>query len=174
MEIQKRRKLFCKLLPPLPGKDDRNDIKDLPNSCPLCGYPTLNSRSRHDICYICKWQDDGQDEEEKNEVRGGPNGEYSIDSYRIKFSRLIEDLKNYNGNESSINELREAILLLEKMENSLSEKNIASFMAQLKKAGALMEIFSRKRPKRKFGSAKGKKWISTGFDDHLEDFDDYQ
>ena len=31
-------------------------------ACPCCGYPTLGDRGMDEICYLCSWEDDGQDE----------------------------------------------------------------------------------------------------------------
>jgi hypothetical protein len=30
--------------------------------CPCCGYKTLDERGGYDICPVCFWEDDGQDE----------------------------------------------------------------------------------------------------------------
>lgn len=46
--------------------------------CPCCGYPTLEFRNDHEICLLCDWEDDGQDSAQAAEVRGGPNGDYSL------------------------------------------------------------------------------------------------
>jgi len=41
---------------------------------PCCGYLTINHRGRYDIWPICFWGDDGQDDDDADVVRGGPNG----------------------------------------------------------------------------------------------------
>jgi len=41
--------------------------------CPCCGYKTLRGRGQDEICAVCFWHDDGQDEHDADEVRGGPN-----------------------------------------------------------------------------------------------------
>jgi cysteine-rich CPCC protein len=53
--------------------------------CPCCGYPTIESRSGHDICCLCNWQDDGQDDANADVVRGGPNADYSLTEARGNF-----------------------------------------------------------------------------------------
>jgi hypothetical protein len=53
--------------------------------CPCCGYPTLSERRAFDICAICRWEDDGQDDNRADEVRGGPNGDYSLSEARRNF-----------------------------------------------------------------------------------------
>ena len=54
-------------------------------NCPCCSFPTLSERSAYDICTICWWEDDGQDEVSKDEVWGGPNGKYSLSNARLNF-----------------------------------------------------------------------------------------
>lgn len=39
-------------------------------TCPCCGYPTLDERIDWEICLICWWEDDGQDDFDENEERG--------------------------------------------------------------------------------------------------------
>ncbi|WP_075617968.1 CPCC family cysteine-rich protein [Paenisporosarcina indica] len=53
--------------------------------CPCCGFPTLEKRDNDDICKICKWQDDGQDDPHADEVFGGPNYDYSLTEARKNF-----------------------------------------------------------------------------------------
>lgn len=55
--------------------------------CPCCGYPTLTERARYDICELCNWEDDGQDDENATEVWGGPNSDYSLAEARENFKR---------------------------------------------------------------------------------------
>ena len=54
--------------------------------CPCCGLPTLTERGSYDICTICWWEDDGQDDDRADEVWGGPNGKYSLTHARINFA----------------------------------------------------------------------------------------
>jgi hypothetical protein len=42
-------------------------------ACPCCGFLTLPSRGWHEICPVCGWDDDGQDDHDADEVRGAPN-----------------------------------------------------------------------------------------------------
>ena len=51
---------------------------DLPLRCPCCGCLTLTERAEEDICPVCFWQDDGQDDYDANVVRGGPNRSLSL------------------------------------------------------------------------------------------------
>ena len=54
-------------------------------ACPCCGYPTLRGRGGYEICELCWWEDDGQDDENADEVPGGPNAEYSLNHARENF-----------------------------------------------------------------------------------------
>ena len=53
--------------------------------CPCCGYRTLDERGSFDICQVCFWEDDGQDDHDADEVRGGPNYELSLTQARQNF-----------------------------------------------------------------------------------------
>jgi hypothetical protein len=61
--------------------------RDRPYTCPCCRYLTLNERGVHDICPVCKWNDDGQDSHDADRVRGGPNGSESLTDARERFNR---------------------------------------------------------------------------------------
>jgi len=53
--------------------------------CPCCGYLTLERRAEYEICELCNWEDDGQDDESADEVWGGPNSDYSLAEARANF-----------------------------------------------------------------------------------------
>jgi Cysteine-rich CPCC len=55
-------------------------------SCPCCGYPTLRERGESEICALCDWEDDGQDDADASDVRGGPNGDLSLAEARLNFA----------------------------------------------------------------------------------------
>jgi len=44
-----------------------------PHACPCCGYLTLVERGGYEICSVCRWEDDGQDDHDADENRGAPN-----------------------------------------------------------------------------------------------------
>ena len=54
-------------------------------SCPCCRYPTLFEKARDEICELCGWQDDGQDDKDAAEVWGGPNDDHSLITARASF-----------------------------------------------------------------------------------------
>lgn len=53
--------------------------------CPCCGYRTLSERGGFEMCQVCYWEDDGQDDHDAEEVRGGPNGVLSLTVARENF-----------------------------------------------------------------------------------------
>jgi hypothetical protein len=60
--------------------------------CPCCGYPTLYRRAAYNICQLCNWEDDGQDDPpygqfDPDKVLGGPNSDYSLTEARGNFAR---------------------------------------------------------------------------------------
>ena len=60
----------------LPAKDFR---------CPCCKFKTLHGRGQDEICPVCFWQDDGQDEANAEDVLGGPNRHLSLRQAQINF-----------------------------------------------------------------------------------------
>ncbi|MBO3740922.1 hypothetical protein J5X75_25745 [Actinoplanes sp. NEAU-H7] len=59
-----------------------------PYTCPCCGYVTLSTRGHFEICAVCFWEDDGQDDHDADEVYGGPNGALSLTEARRNFAEL--------------------------------------------------------------------------------------
>jgi hypothetical protein len=53
--------------------------------CPCCKFKTLRERGGYDICPICFWEDDGQDDHDADVVRGGPNGALSLSQARSNY-----------------------------------------------------------------------------------------
>ena len=56
--------------------------------CPCCFYLTLTERGGYEICEVCWWEDDGQDDHDADVVRGGPNGALSLTQARANYHRL--------------------------------------------------------------------------------------
>jgi hypothetical protein len=57
-----------------------NKVDDSLLSCPCCGYKTLDERGDFEICPVCWWEDDGQDNDKISIISetfgtqiGGPN-----------------------------------------------------------------------------------------------------
>jgi cysteine-rich CPCC protein len=56
-------------------------------ACPCCGHATLTERGGYEICPVCFWEDDGQDNEHADQWRGGPN-RVSLREGRVNFRRF--------------------------------------------------------------------------------------
>jgi hypothetical protein len=54
-------------------------------ACPCCRCRTLRERAGFEICPVCFWEDDGQDDADADEVRGGPNGDLSLTEARANY-----------------------------------------------------------------------------------------
>jgi len=57
-------------------------------ACPCCGFKTLSERGGYDICQVCFWEDDGQDNHDADDVRGGPNHTLSLTEARENYTRF--------------------------------------------------------------------------------------
>lgn len=59
-----------------------------PFRCPCCGCLTLDERAGFEICPVCFWEDDGQDDHNADIVYGGPNGRMSLSQARASYLRI--------------------------------------------------------------------------------------
>jgi hypothetical protein len=59
-----------------------------PYRCPCCRSLTLPERGGYDICAVCFWEDDGQDDSDADMVRGGPNYTLSLTEARANYARI--------------------------------------------------------------------------------------
>jgi hypothetical protein len=57
-------------------------------SCPCCGSRTIGERGNYEICKVCWWEDDGQDNESADKVYGGPNYGISLTQGRYNFLKF--------------------------------------------------------------------------------------
>jgi len=68
------------------------------HTCPGCAYPTLAERDGYEICCVCNWEDDNQDDKEADEIWGGPNYELSLTKNRLNIGeQLAKFAKAING-----------------------------------------------------------------------------
>ena len=78
-------------------------------ACPCCGFATLDSVDEYEICKICFWEDDGQDDPQENESWGGPN-KLSLAEARVNFinagSSDTKDLPHVRAPSSSDENIR--------------------------------------------------------------------
>jgi len=61
-----------------------------PYLCPCCGFLTLPERGGYDIYPVCFWEDDGQDDHDADEVRGGPNHTLSLKEARANYAGRLQ------------------------------------------------------------------------------------
>lgn len=103
-EVRARRRLFEERLDRVVS-DNEARRPELRCTCPCCGYPTLPERGSYDICELCDWEDDGQDDPYADEAWGGPNGKYSLTEARENFARHLSmyDSEEIGGNEFAKN-----------------------------------------------------------------------
>src|SRR3989344_465877 len=67
-------------------------------SCPSCGYPTLGERGGYEICSICDWEVDNQDDPKADELWGGPNSNLSLTRSRLQIGKVLKELsENLKG-----------------------------------------------------------------------------
>jgi hypothetical protein len=53
--------------------------------CPCCGYRTLKAPESMELCPVCWWEDDGQEDADASEVRLTVNGMLSLAEARTHF-----------------------------------------------------------------------------------------
>jgi hypothetical protein len=71
--------------------------------CPCCHFKTLHCRAGYEICPVCFWEDDGQDDHDAEEVRGGPNRKLSLTEARNNY-------KTFGASDSiSVNSVRKLL-----------------------------------------------------------------
>jgi hypothetical protein len=87
-ELARRRAWFEQYAERLKSSSVVMGPEDGPHRCPCCGERTLRERGEQDICQVCYWQDDGQDDHDADVVRGGPNGWMSLTQARENFRRF--------------------------------------------------------------------------------------
>jgi hypothetical protein len=57
----------------------------------------LRARCDFELCPVCYWEDDGQDDHDCDDVRGGPNGWLSLTQARNNFMAFGASDKDYLG-----------------------------------------------------------------------------
>jgi hypothetical protein len=63
------------------------------NVCPCCGFPSLVQRYTGEICILCNWADDGQDDATANEMREF-HGDISLTQGRMKTGKWIKHMED--------------------------------------------------------------------------------
>jgi hypothetical protein len=74
--------------------------------CLCCGFKTLSKPEAFELCEVCWWQDDGQDDTDADEVRGTVNGTLSLSEARRNFQsfgaadqRFVSHVRTAHANE---------------------------------------------------------------------------
>lgn len=124
-ELRMRREFFHDNFPVKIGlqRNDVNSFDVLKNSCPVCGYLTLDERSVYDICLICFWEDDGDDDFESERI-SGPN-HMTLTEGRDLFLKIKEKLLKSDFQSDDIRAvLKNKIVLLDNLilDNRSDEK----------------------------------------------------
>jgi hypothetical protein len=57
----------------------------------------LRERGGFELCPVCWWEDDGQDDADAEVVRGGPNGNLSLEQARQNFRAFGASERLYLG-----------------------------------------------------------------------------
>lgn len=68
------------------GSVFRERRSEVSHACPCCAHLTLTVRGGFEICPVCFWEDDGQDDHDADKVRGGPNGDRSLHAARTNYA----------------------------------------------------------------------------------------
>lgn len=58
--------------------------------CPCCGRASLEELGAYEICRVCGWEDDGQDNKDADIAFGGPNGRLSLTQARVDWLAFDE------------------------------------------------------------------------------------
>ena len=57
-------------------------------ACPCCGFLTLEEHGAFEICDVCFWEDDGQNDTHADQALGGPNGLLSLSQARANYAEI--------------------------------------------------------------------------------------
>lgn len=94
-DFYNRRAIFNKYL-------SENNIKNIV-TCPGCSYPSIGELGCYEICTICDWEDDGQDDESADEIWGGPNKLLSLTENRLIIGKKLNQLCAILGRKLNLN-----------------------------------------------------------------------
>lgn len=114
-----------------------NGFQRIIKTCKSCGFPTLHPLLFLEICQLCNWQDDVQDDHDADKIYGAPNGE-SLTESRIEFGLELDEI-GFNMNASFIQNPEILLNILKEYElnlqypplESINGKTINNFDALL-------------------------------------------
>ena len=113
-------------------------------TCPCCGYPTLDERGGYEICPLCNWEDEGQDDPHADEVWGGPNGRYSLTEARENFKKSLimfgDNDPRIGGADSALEkQAKESMIeVFEKMRGVNDSSELAILWSQVNQGRAIL------------------------------------
>jgi hypothetical protein len=113
----------------------------------------LGERGGYEICPLCNWEDDGQDDPHADEVWGGPNGSYSLSQARNNFhSHLIMyDPPPPDGHTSgrdsprALDAKRQIVAAFERMRSARDASEVAELWAKIDAAERVLESELQRR-----------------------------
>lgn len=127
--------------------------------CPCCFMPTLLERGQFDICRICWWEDDGQDSDDADVVRRGPNQAYSLTDARNNFARYktMYDPNARNFHQASASRPDQLLMAFQKAMRSGDDKDWNEAL-NIEKKLVCLDIESEKEVLREEFAEHGARW----------------
>jgi hypothetical protein len=110
--------------------------------CPCCYYPTLHEEDGDEICYLCGWQDDGQDDPYADEVWGGPNKDYSLTEARENFKKnytQYRDKIHILGQSDKVIMTKKALIIEFKKLKTMSDNSTKQLWKQIASLEQVLE-----------------------------------
>jgi hypothetical protein len=105
--------------------------------CPCCFMPTLAERGVGNICPVCFWDDDGQDDPHADEVWGGSNDDLSLSQARANFATHLtmyppgsENFAWFQGGEQEVGAKRRLIQTARRLRAELAPAEAAGLWAR--------------------------------------------
>ncbi|MCG8573645.1 MAG: hypothetical protein MI810_02080 [Flavobacteriales bacterium] len=101
-------------------------------TCPGCGFPTLDERGQYQICVICLWEDDGKDDNQDAFI--GYVNPLSLVQHRVNVASFLQEFEKRYILSDSIDEVCRSIKVFEeKLENEQEKVDTVDFENNLKK-----------------------------------------
>lgn len=112
--------------------------------CPCCHFPTLTRRGGFEICLLCNWEDDGQDNLNADKVLGGPNQSYSLTEARENFKKYLTSYRpsdTYHFERTTVKKSDDGKIIchLTEIKKQIIEKY--NLLLQLKTAAQRQQVF---------------------------------
>ncbi len=144
-------------------------IESQPNvryRCPCCHHPTLETRGHFEICELCNWEDDGQDDPYADEVWGGPNYLYSLTQARHNFTDHLnqydtDDPYCDDDNDATRGAKRRLMAIFDAIENNTDEEVREALWHDALNAEKALRVERNKRfGDRAWFDARGQQWLA--------------